>query len=80
MYDPPVTLKQWTVAVIAPLAGLMACDSASDVAPSTKTQIDKLANEHDCAGLQWWFDSTTNDAAGQLRYINDKMEDAGCYD
>lgn len=82
---PAVTRKGW-IAGAAVLAGLTAvvlldqiAGDAPGVDPAVKTQIDRLAEQHDCVGLQDWFDATTNDAPKQLDYINDKMEDVGCY-
>ena len=63
----------------------------SNYAPSVRTRIDSLAATRDCSGLQREFDlADANDRAQRsrtgtgnadlMRYIDNELRGAGCYD
>ena len=52
--------------------------SGGDVHPAVVDMVDTLRRDGDCAGLQAAFDRT--DDADELRYIDDALDRAGCYD
>lgn len=69
-----------TAALIA-LATVTACSTSSasdDVHPAIVDMVNTLESEGDCVGLQAAFDRS--DDADELRYIDDALRSAGCYD
>lgn len=77
-------------AVVTFLPGMTACSNTRDVdwgeySPTVKTRIENMVSDKDCGGLQDEFDTAdANSASGSnadlMAYLNDKMEDIGCYE
>lgn len=59
------------------LALLLFAGCAS-VSPDFKRTIDRLEADKDCAEMQRRFDGTND--VDEMKYIDDALGDAGCYD
>lgn len=52
-------------------------EAEPDIHPSVKRSVDTMAADRDCFGLQAAFDR--HDDREVLGYIDDALDDAGCY-